>query len=125
MIVLAGLVWLPLWAVLMVGGLILLGHNLLDHVHASEFGAWAPLWTILHEPGALPFGLRGGVIYPVLPWIRIMALGYGLGYVFLEPAGRRARQLNLLGLASIAFFVLLRGTNLYGDPSPGARRVTA
>jgi uncharacterized membrane protein len=118
MIALAALVWLPPRAVLLVGALILLGHNLLDHVHASEFGAWAPLWNILHEPGALPFGLPGEVSYPVLPWIGIMALGYGLGPVFLEPASERAWQLTLLGLAAIAFFLLLRGTNFYGDPHP-------
>jgi uncharacterized membrane protein len=118
MIVLAGLVWLPPRAALLLGALILLGHNLLDHVHASEFGRWAPLWNILHEPGALPFGLRGDVAYPVLPWIGIMAVGYGLGHVFLEPAAQRERQLKLVGLTSIALFLLLRGTNLYGDPSP-------
>ena len=118
MIVLAGLLWLPPRGVLLVGALILLGHNLLDHVQASEFGSWGPLWNILHEPGALPFGLRGEVSYPVLPWIGIMALGYGLGYVFLEPAAQRQRQLKLLGLASVALFLLLRGTNLYGDPRP-------
>ncbi|MGH6850545.1 MAG: DUF1624 domain-containing protein [Methylocella sp.] len=123
MIVLAGLVWLPPRAVLLVGALILIGHNSLDHVHASDFGICAPLWNILHEPGALPFGLRGAVSYPVLSWFGIMALGYGLGYVFLEPAAQRHRQLKLLGLASIALFLLLRGTNLYGDPSPwGAQR---
>jgi uncharacterized membrane protein len=118
MIVLAGLLWLPPRGVLLVGALILLGHNLLDHVQASKFGNWGPLWNILHEPGALPFGLRGEVSYPVLPWIGVMALGYELGYVFLEPAAQRQRRLKLLGLASIALFLLLRGTNLYGDPSP-------
>jgi uncharacterized membrane protein len=118
MIVLAGLVWLPPRAALLVGAPILLGHNLFDHVHASEFGNWAPFWTILHEQGALPWGLGGEVAYPVLPWIGIMAVGYGLGHVFLEPAAQRERQLKLLGLTSIALFLLLRGTNLYGDPSP-------
>ncbi|MGH6842960.1 MAG: DUF1624 domain-containing protein, partial [Methylocella sp.] len=103
---------------LLIGALILLGHNLLDNVHASEWGDWAPLWNILHEPGPLPFGLRGWVVYPVLPWIGIMAVGYGLGHVFLEPAAERGRQLNVLGLASIALFLLLRATNFYGDPSP-------
>jgi len=77
---------------------------------------------MLHEPGALPFGLPGGVSYPVLPWIGIMALGYGLGPVFLEPASTRARQLTLLGLASIALFLLLRGTNFYGDPHPWSQQ---
>jgi uncharacterized membrane protein len=118
MIALAGLVFLPARAVLLTGALILVCHNALDSLHAPMFGAWAPLWTILHEPGALPFGLPGGVSYPVFPWIGIMALGYGLGPVFLEPVTERARQLTLLGLAAIALFLLLRGTNFYGDPRP-------
>jgi uncharacterized membrane protein len=118
MIVLAGLVFLPPRAVLLVGVLILLGHNLLDPVHASAFGNLAPLWTMLHEPGALPFGLHAWVSYPVLPWIGIMAVGYGLGHIFLEPATKRERQLTVLGLAAIALFLLLRGTNLYGDSHP-------
>ncbi len=118
MIVLAGLVFMPPHGLLLVGVLILFGHNLLDHVHASAFGNLAPLWTMLHEPGALPFGLYGWVSYPVLPWIGIMAVGYGLGHVFLEPATKRERQLTVLGLAAIALFLLLRGTNLYGDPHP-------
>jgi len=122
MIALAGLVFLPLRAVLLIGVLIIVSHNLLDPLHAVQFGAWAPLWSILHEPGALPFGLPGGVSYPVLPWIGIMALGYGLGPVFLEPAGTRAWQLTLLGLASIALFLLLRGTNFYGDPHPWSQQ---
>ena len=122
MIALAGLVFLPLRAVLLIGVLIIVSHNLLDPLHAVQFGAWAPLWSILHEPGALPFGLPGGVSYPVLPWIGIMALGYGLGPVFLEPASTRAWQLTLLGLASIALFLLLRGTNFYGDPHPWSQQ---
>jgi len=122
MIALAGLVFLPPRAVLLIGVLILVSHNLLDPMHAAQFGAWAPLWSMFHEPGALPFGLPGGVSYPVLPWIGIMALGYGLGPVFLEPAAERARQLTLLGLASIALFLLLRGTNFYGDPHPWSQQ---
>lgn len=120
MMVLGGLVFLPPPAALLIGALIIPGHNLLDHIHASEFGGRAPFWNILHEPGALPFGLRGSLSYPVLPWLGIMALGYGMGGLFLDPAARRARQLHLLGLAAIVLFLLLRGTNLYGDPRPWA-----
>jgi len=118
MMVLSWLIWLPRSAVLIVGAVMLLAHNLLDPIHASAFGQWGPFWSILHEPGALPFGLRGGVSYPILPWIGIIAVGYGLGGVFLESTYQRERQLTLLGLASIALFLLLRGANLYGDPSP-------
>ena len=118
LIVLAGLVFLPPGGVLAVGALILLGHNALDQVHAAEFGALAPLWIMLHEPGALPFGLRGEVAYPVLPWLGIMAAGFGLGPVFLEANAQRKRKLTMLGLAALVLFLLLRGTNLYGDPRP-------
>ncbi|WGJ15825.1 heparan-alpha-glucosaminide N-acetyltransferase domain-containing protein [Methylocapsa sp. D3K7] len=118
MIALAGLVWLPTRAVLLLGGLILASHNLFDHVHPPEFGEWAPLWNFLHEPGALPWGLHGSISYPVLPWIGIITLGYGMGYLFQEPAEQRGRWFRLLGLTSIALFLLLRGTNFYGDPRP-------
>jgi uncharacterized membrane protein len=53
MIVLVGLVFLLPRAVLLVGVLILLGHNLLDHVHASAFGNLAPLWTMLQRSSSL------------------------------------------------------------------------
>jgi uncharacterized membrane protein len=118
MILLAGTVLLPPHAVLLTGVVIVLGHNLLDSLHASDFGHIGSLWTILLEPGPLPFGLHGGVSYPAVPWFGIMALGYGLGHVFLEPAARRERRLALLGLAAVALFLLLRGANLYGDPRP-------
>jgi uncharacterized membrane protein len=118
MILLAGLVFLPPHAVLIAGLLIVFGHNLLDPLHASEFGSLGPLWTLLFEPGPLPFGLKGGVSYPVLPWFGIIALGYGMGYVFLDPAAKRTRQLTFLGLSAIALFLLLRLANLYGDPRP-------
>jgi uncharacterized membrane protein len=120
MIILAGLAWLPTHAVLAIGALILLGHNLLDGFHAAQFGDWASLWALLHEPGPLPWGAPGRLVYPVLPWIGVMAVGYGLGPVFLKPAAERERLLTLWGASSIALFVLLRATNFYGDPSPWA-----
>jgi uncharacterized membrane protein len=118
MVVLAGLIWLPPRVVLLIGSLILASHNLLDAFHASDFGSWAPFWTLLHEQGPLPWGIPGRLVYPVLPWIGVMALGYGLGPVFLTPAAERRRILSLLGSVSIALFVLLRASNVYGDPGP-------
>jgi uncharacterized membrane protein len=115
MIALAALIFLPTRAVLLVGAAILALHNLLDGVHAPLFGDLAPLWRMLHEPGPLPFGLNGKIVYPVLPWIGVMALGYGLAPMFLEPAERRDRRLLALGAAFLALFALLRWSNLYGD----------
>lgn len=116
MIALSALVFAPSRAALAVGVVILAGHNLLDGVHAAQFGAFAPLWSMIHEPGPLPFGLRGRLVYPVLPWIGVIALGYGFGPVFLWAGERRTRALFGLGLASLTLFVLLRAANVYGDP---------
>jgi uncharacterized membrane protein len=116
MVVLAALVWLPSRAVLAIGILIVAGHNLLDPIKAADLGAWAPLWTVLHQPGLMPPFFFVG--YPVLPWIGVMAVGYGLAPVFLLEPARRARILTLTGLAMIVAFLLLRGLNLYGDPGP-------
>ena len=118
MIALAPLTLLSPGSVLAVGALIVCSHNLLNSIHASQFGALAPLWSLIHEQGSLPFGVPGRLFYPALPWIGIMAIGYGLGPIFLEPETRRRRILTILGVAAIAGFIALRITNLYGDPHP-------
>lgn len=115
MIALSALVYAPPRVALLLGAAILLLHNLLDGFHAAQFGAFAPLWSLLHEQGPLPFGLRGQVFYPALPWIGIIALGYGLGPVFLWPHERRMRTLAALGLAFLASFAALRVAGVYGD----------
>jgi uncharacterized membrane protein len=47
-----------------------------------------------------------------------MAAGYGLGAFYLLEPGVRRRQLLALGLMLMALFVVLRYSNLYGDPTP-------
>jgi uncharacterized membrane protein len=125
MIVLAMLVRLPSGAVLAIGVAIVAGHNLLDSIRAAQFGSWAWLWQLLHERAPLFWNgaVFGIVVYPVLPWIGVMALGYGLGPVFLSP--NRDRSLVRLSLAMAALFVVLRTFNVYGDPVPWAPRGTA
>jgi len=119
MIGLAALVWLPRVAVLAIGVAIIAGHNLLDPISAQNFGAHSLVWQFLHDGGPIfvdeaPFALLG---YPVLPWLGIIAFGYGLGALFTEAPAQRDRKVLLLGLAMLALFVLLRGFGLYGDPT--------
>lgn len=116
MIVLAGLIWLPRAAVLAIGVAIIASHNLFDPVVPKDLGAAAPLWMILHEGGLVFTAFF--IAYPVLPWIGVMALGYGLGPVLLEEGPKRRRTLTLLGLSMIVVFLVLRGINVYGDPRP-------
>lgn len=123
MVVLAGLIWLPRPAVLVVGAAIIAGHNLLDPVVPADLGPAAPLWIVLHEGGLTLTAFF--VVYPALPWIGVMALGYGLGPVLVGDPARRRRTLTLLGLSMIAAFFVIRGVNLYGDPKPWTTQADA
>lgn len=125
MVVLAGLVWLPRVAVLTIGVAIVAGHNLLDPLTAAHFGAIGWLWTALGEGGVWTVGTAPAalILYPVLAWIGVMCLGYGLGPVFLS--ARRDPTLAVIGIGLIAAFMVLRLLNGYGDPEPWAAEATA
>jgi uncharacterized membrane protein len=120
MVGLAALVRLPRAAVLVLGLLIIAGHNLLDPLLPARFGNLADVWMALHAPGlwryhGMPFAFDA---YPVLPWLGVMLLGYGLAPWFLLPAAPRDRRFLSLGAALLALFLLLRYFNGYGDPQP-------
>ena len=120
MIALAVLVRLPLPAVAALGlGMIAL-HNLTDPIEPASWGRLAWLWTVLHVPGDLEplAGKHLFVLYPLVPWIGVMAAGYAFGPVTALPSQRRTRLCVGLGVALTLVFVLLRATNRYGDPAP-------
>ena len=118
MMVVAALVWLPHGAIAAFAAIVIVGHNLLDAVHAEQLGALRWLWLLLHEEGRLtPFaGATWFVIYPLIPWVAVMAAGYVIGPWALLPREQRRLQFLRAGLALITGFVALRATNLYGDP---------
>ena len=120
MIVLAALVHLSPRVVAALGAVMIVTHNLLDHVQASSFGSLAPLWSMLHAPGVVYSDGRHLVFaaYALIPWIGVTAVGYGLGQIYRWDAERRRTALLRLGTALTVAFVMLRAVNLYGDPLP-------
>lgn len=119
MVVLAGLSYLPLRVVIGLGFAVVLGHNLLDPLNRQDFGSLEPAWDLLHEQAALKWqGRTVWVVYPLLPWLGVISLGFGLGKLFTLPATTRQRALFWLGGLALAAFVTLRLSNLYGDPEP-------
>lgn len=119
MIALSLLVWLPRPALIALGALIVAGHNLLDGLHFAP-GSWMHVpWAILHDRGWLEFSdsLRLRTSYPVLPWIGVIALGYGLGPWFARAsdAGERQHRLLLAGGLALLGFLVLRMLNGYGE----------
>jgi len=120
MLALAALVWLPRPVIAALALALVAGHNHWDPVRAEGLGDLGWVWVLLHQGGPLaPFeGARWFVAYPALPWIGVMAGGYVMGpWALNSRAERRARFLGA-GLAVTGGFLILRATNLYGDPHP-------
>ena len=119
MLTLAGLIWLPLWAIIVFGAALVVGHNALDGIAAQSFGRLAPLWTVLHQPGIVINTGRSVVFvsYVLIPWIGVTALGYALGAIYHWGAERRQRLLLQAGIGLVIAFAGLRFLNVYGDPT--------
>ncbi len=118
MIALAALVRLPAPVVTAIGAIMIVGHNLLDTVRSTS-----PLWSILHQPGFV-LNTPAHVVfaaYPLVPWIGVTAVGYGLGQIYSWSATRRRAFLLRLGLVLTLAFIALRAVNVYGDPSRWSR----
>ena len=118
MIILALLVWLPRPAIGVIAALLIVPHNALDAIESKTL-----LWQAWHQGGFYPLpegsGLKGLVfIYPLMPWVGLIAAGYALGPVFLWERERRARFLLACAGVLLLAFVALRAFNLYGDPDP-------
>lgn len=117
LIALSALVHLPRPAIAGLALAMVTGHHLLDGIRAETVG-WP--WHFLHQPALLEptSGLRVFALYPLIPWVGVMALGYALGPVMLLEPERRRRWLLLCGGAGVLGFVALRLANGYGDPAP-------
>ncbi|MEP6921094.1 MAG: heparan-alpha-glucosaminide N-acetyltransferase domain-containing protein [bacterium] len=130
MIVLAALINAPLRIVTTFGVAMIALHNFLDgfrvegwHGPGSAVPSYgAKLFIILHQAFE-PFPILGFpspvvfVLYPLIPWVGVMAAGYGFGAIYRWDAERRRRLLLTMGTAASVLFLVMRGINLYGDSS--------
>jgi uncharacterized membrane protein len=120
MVALAPLVFLPAWAVAAFGMAMIAVHNSFDSVQPESWGTFDWLWIVLHRGGEYhpASGYTFIAAYPLVPWIGVMASGYGFGSILmLAPERRRKIMLNL-GIALTLLFVAIRWTNAYGNPRP-------
>lgn len=130
MIVLAVLIYLPKSVIAVFGLLMIALHNLLDNIHVQSWrgpGTAIPsisgkLWILLHQPfdGFPILGDQSpgvAVIYPLVPWIGVMAVGYAFGALYQLDAQQRRRLLLIIGGTVTLLFIVIRAINLYGDPS--------
>jgi uncharacterized membrane protein len=137
MIVLAALIHLPLRVVAGFGLAMIALHNLLDRFQVRPWqgpnspvpSVGAKLWMILHQQGGFPVdGFPSPilfVIYPLIPWIGVMAAGYAFGALYQMDKRRRRRLLLIIGGITTALFILVRALDRYGDPSKWSRQKNA
>ena len=138
MIVLAALIHLPVTAIATFGVVMVVAHNAFDGLRVPSWqGPQSPLptlsqkaWIVLHQGGEfVPIAGAGGpyvwLMYPLIPWIGVMAAGYAFGAVYALERERRRVLLLRMGVALTAAFVVLRLLNVYGDPMPWRMQPTA
>ena len=122
MVFLAFIIYLPKTLSLIIGILIVAGHNLLDGMVTQGTDPASILWYIFHQDMFLPLSSTKMVVfhYPVLPWIGTMILGYHFGRLYTKEfdASTRSKWLLRLSIGAIVLFIVLRAANVYGNLLP-------
>jgi uncharacterized membrane protein len=117
------LIRVPYYGIMVLGAILVLGHNLLDFPESAQGFQAGFLWDLFHHGHFIAYEYAPGhvamLVYPFGAWTGVMMLGYCLGKLFTPEFGmeRRRKILVGLGVAAILFFVVLRFSNLYGDPN--------
>lgn len=123
MIILAAFIRLPVHIVGIIGIVMIALHNLLDGIGVAPTATpttLQKLWMILHQQGFFPLFENGPtvfILYPLIPWVGVMMAGYFFGVIYSWDKERRQKFLIRCGIILILLFVVIRATNIYGDPS--------
>ncbi|HSP63429.1 MAG TPA: heparan-alpha-glucosaminide N-acetyltransferase domain-containing protein [Pyrinomonadaceae bacterium] len=135
MIVLAALVHLPLRLIAAFGIAMIFLHNWLDKYSIVARpggplpGPGAKLWMVLHQQSIFPIdGVNSPFVlalYPLIPWIGVMAVGYAFGTLYTKDARVRQRWLLAIGVVTTWLFIFVRAVDRYGEPFHWARQKNA
>src|SRR5437762_3150279 len=128
MIVLGLLIHLPTRVLLIIGLVIVFGHNILNYpwINKDLKGGW--LADLLYFSNFSIYNLDKThvfiIVYAFVPWTGVMLLGYCLGKLFTSEFDPQKRQKILLwlGFGLLAVFLILRFINNYGDPVPWSKQ---
>jgi uncharacterized membrane protein len=123
MMFMAALIYLHKKTLLVLGFIILIGHNLLDGITMQGNNPLSILWYFIHQQGFPEFNNGESTLliaYPFLPWLGIMILGYCFGHFYKRDFDVKVRKkwLLYLGLGAVALFIGLRYINIYGNLTP-------
>jgi len=121
MILLAALVWLPTRAVGTFGLVVILFQNVFGLIGGRLPESWRQVWEFIYPVGAeVKLGQNGpaiSVLYTIVPWLGVMAVGYAFGAIMLREPAERRRFCLRLGLSATALFLVLGSLTVFMQPA--------
>jgi uncharacterized membrane protein len=129
--VLAGVIWMLGWCMVLLAGLVSLPARLVGIIGLAIIffqqvfrtaGQSIPhglraVWEFVY-----PTGLKNesgiAILYVLVPWIGVMAAGYGFGVILTREPRARDRMCLAFGLAAIAIFLIAGSLTLLLNPPP-------
>ena len=124
MILMGFLVLLPYNVIFAIGLVIVAGHNLTDVISLGSGLKGTAVGDLLYFSQFSIFKLWDNhyflIVYAFLPWTGVMLLGYCFGKLYQNgvDAAWRKKMLLRIGGGLVLLFIILRFSNLYGDPVP-------
>jgi len=117
MVLLAGLVALPARLVGIIGLAIILFQQVFRTAGQSLPHSLRAVWEFVY-----PTGLKNesgiAILYVLVPWIGVMAAGYGFGVIVTRETRSRDRICLIIGLATTAIFLIAGALPLVLNPPP-------
>ena len=135
---LAGVIWMLGWCMILMAGLVRFSTRTITitglvMIFAQQLvagvaqalpdavrGATQWLWQVLYFGGTVSLGDGGAsiaVLYSIVPWIGVMAVGYAFGTVLLRDGASQRRFCLRLGLGATALFVVVAGVRVLLQPA--------
>lgn len=119
--VLAGVIWMLGWCMVLLAtlvgfsaravgitGLAIVLFQQLFLFPPRAVAAIAPVWAFLYPSGSdAAMGIK--VLYVLVPWIGVMAAGYGFGLIMAKGPAERRQLCLKIGLSMTALFVVVGG----------------
>jgi uncharacterized membrane protein len=118
-IVLSFMLKLPSRIIGITGLIIIFSHNLLQGITIPSNPLAISITSVLFRSFMIQIGPNFSMFtaYPLIPWLGIMLTGFACGEFFDLSSEKRKKIFLRLGLAALSIFVIIRFTNIYGDPS--------
>jgi len=110
MILLAGLVHFRTKSIAIAGGAIVMFQQLLFPLVKAAPGPFGWIMQLAYGGGAIPIGSHGSqliILYVIVPWIGVMALGYAFGAIMTRDDAARRTLCLRIGVAATGLFLVV------------------